>query len=297
MPLCSGNEASVISSYNYLAQHHGFNSLVFNILQILKTYKSCLSSFFEKKHQIIKNISIFAQLKYKSMRKNNFITIAIAMFLVTVSMAFMSCSKSDISKNIPTDVLPKELESEIKQYMTFYEGNTPPDLNNCWFLSSPNNLIHSSNDPSQDGTQFYDKYVGVYNQVFYWRQKYDSIMINGNWVYDTLVTQSIKPVIVGKGDNFSLYFTQEGMDNGYKIKQSTIYTGTLEKNVGIRNYRVALILLETGGSPDYAPAGSYQVIGDGDGLAEVNNWMNKSLDMECCLDGRNIIEPNFSFRK
>ena len=57
-------------------------------------------------------------------------------------------------------------------------------------------------------------------------------------------------------------------------KQSTVFSGKWEESYGgLRDFQVAVILLETSGNPNLAPAGSFRVLGDGDGLAQDTAWI------------------------
>ena len=57
-------------------------------------------------------------------------------------------------------------------------------------------------------------------------------------------------------------------------KQSTIFSGSWNASYGgLKDFQVAVILLETSGNPNLAPKGSIRVLGDGDGLAKDTAWI------------------------
>ena len=145
-------------------------------------------------------------------------------------------------------------------------------------MSSPHALMANSLDPDYnypDTVIFYnDRYIcfertnnGAVN--FYgkqWDDEYDSYYEE---VYRNLNS-------VGEGDNFTCYFLTEGYPNGMYALQSTIFSGKWgESYGGIKDFQVAVILLENSGNPNLAPKGSYRVLGDFDGLAQDTNWMAK----------------------
>lgn len=229
--------------------------------------------------------------------RNNTLNIAIAFFMAAVmSSVMMSCKKEQnkpmvqpvepvitIVDSIPTSILPAEIYNEVASKMSIYKGDTPPALNGQ-FLSQRHALLYASYDPSynpEDSTKFfYDRYVAfVYSGAehdgldFYGKQLDDNIPdAQGN--YPGYYEEHWKASITGEGDNFCCYYTLEGQPNGKYLKQSTIFSGTLTSE-GIRNFKVAVIMLENSGDPAYPTKNTYRILGDHDGLAEKYNWISK----------------------
>lgn len=209
----------------------------------------------------------------------------------TVMAAFVSCKKDKdkvviITPDVPEEVLPVEVQDSITRYMNIYEGTTPPHLNGQ-FVSAPHMLIHASYDSSEDSTFYNDRYIAfVYSEEngldFYGKQWDDSI-VNQQGGYGAYYEEHIsKMKITGTGENFSCYYNTEGYPDGMYAKQSTIFSGIWDDKKGIIDFKVAVILVETSGNPNLEPKGAFRVLGDYDGVAEINNWMGKSSESRSC---------------
>jgi len=145
-------------------------------------------------------------------------------------------------------------------------------------VSHPHALMATSLDPTYvypDSVVFYnDRYLcferandGLVN--FYGKQWDDDYNQYYEEVYRNLNS-------VGEGENFTCYFLTEGYPNGMYALQSTIFSGKWNDTYGgLKDFQVAVILLENSGNPYLAPNGSYRVLGDFDGLAQDTNWMAK----------------------
>ena len=60
-------------------------------------------------------------------------------------------------------------------------------------------------------------------------------------------------------------------------KFSTIFSGKWNASYnGLKDFQVAVIMLETSDNPHLAPVGSFRVLGDGDGLAQDTAWISGS---------------------
>jgi len=222
------------------------------------------------------------------MRKNNIrhiVSIAFAAALVVVAVVFASCKKSNIyvKDKIPSDVLPAHLYNEITSYMTLYEGTTPPKIDGQ-FVSRPHILFHASYDPTEDSTVYYDRYIAFTysstNGVDFYGKQWDDSLSDGHGGYYAGYYEEHKSKlsITGHDDCFSCYYVTEGYPNGMYAKQSTIFSGRYAKGEGIKDFKVAVILIETSGNPNLQPANSYRILGDADGMAAVENWMAKSSE-------------------
>lgn len=179
--------------------------------------------------------------------------------------------------NVPQSVLPADLVDVVTQSFTVHSGVEPVAVRGQ-FVSKPHALMATSLDPDYhypDTVIFYnDRYIcfertseGLLN--FYGKQWDDDYEAYYEEVYRNLYS-------VGEGDNFTCYFLTEGYPNGMYALQSTIFSGEWgESYGGLKNFQVAVILLETSGNPNLDPKGSYRVLGDFDGLAQDTNWMAK----------------------
>lgn len=213
--------------------------------------------------------------------------------VLAILATFASCKPKVITPTVPEDVLPKAVHDEIvsKNYMTFYEGSKPPKLEGQ-FISKPHILIHASYDPTEDGTEYNDRYIAFSfsekTGVDFWGKQWDDSLqdAQGNYYAGFYEEHESKLNISGDGNNFSCYYTTEGYPDGMYAKQSTIFSGTWDKEAGIRDFKIAVVLVETSDNPNLEPCNSYRILGDSDGLAEIDNWMGKSSESNSC-DNRN----------
>ena len=216
------------------------------------------------------------------MKKNLFV---IALIFSVVAFMTVSChKKKDSTPNpepqivvpvpgeggtVPTDVLPVGLDTIVTEYFTVHAGENAP-LFEGQFVSKPHVLIHSTIE--DDTVSVYnDRYIAFFgNQQytdFYGKQWDDGRQDYYNEVYRKLF-------VLGTGDAFTTYYLTEGYPNGMFARQSTIFSGKWNESYGgLKDFQVAVILLETSGNPNLAPAGSFRVLGDGDGLAQDTNWI------------------------
>lgn len=198
---------------------------------------------------------------------------------------------------LPEEVLPAELRDVVGEYFRIYSGDNPAPVSGG-FLSRPHALIATSLDTNYTNKYeyykenypdsieyFFDRYlfferttIGLTN--FFGKQQYDSVFENGQWkpLYDLEAKYQLNSV--GEGDNFTCYYLTDGAPNGLYALQSTIFSGKWDPSYGgIKDFQVAVILLETSGNPNLDPKNSYRVLGDFDGLAQDTNWMDKKAVM------------------
>ena len=171
---------------------------------------------------------------------------------------------------LPTSVLPEALQDDVLQYFTANTGNNPHTFEGM-FVSHPHVLIHSTME--NDTVQVYnDRYIAFFANGadmldFYGKQWDDH---NSEYYQEAFRRLNV----IGTGDAFSCYYLTEGYPNGMYAKQATIFSGEWNESYGgLKDFQVAVILLETSGNPNLAPVNSFRVLGDGDGLAQDTMWM------------------------
>lgn len=234
--------------------------------------------------------------------KKSFTLVVSALLLALVMIVeFDSCKKkeepvaptptpiepvSPVPENgeLPESVLPDTLKNIVGEYFTIYSGDTPAKVVGQ-FVSSPHVLLATNIDTAYhfpDSVEyFYDRYLcfertnsGLVN--FYGKQWDDSLYYSdGQWHagYYEEVYRNLNSV--GEDDNFTCYFFTEGYPDGMYAKQSTIFSGRWDDSYGgLKDFQVAVILLETSGNPNLDPVNSYRVLGDYDGLARDTAWMS-----------------------
>lgn len=173
---------------------------------------------------------------------------------------------------IPSSVLPSELYDDVTSYFAVYSGENPPIIDGQ-FVSRPHVLIHTSVE--SDTIPIYnDRYFALFysnsGKIEFYGKQWDD---ESNSYYE----EAYHGVnIIGTGDSFTCYYLTEGYPNGMYAKQSTIFSGKWNASYGgIRDFKVAVILLETSGNPNLSPANSFRILGDGDGLAQDTTWLGK----------------------
>lgn len=170
---------------------------------------------------------------------------------------------------LPTEVLPAALGDTVAYYFTIYSGENPPAVYGQ-FVSSPHKLLFST--VANDTVEFYnDRYIAFFRDGefidFYGKQLDDDTGTDYEETKRGLY-------VIGTGENFTCYYLTDGYPNGMYAKQSTIFSGKWNDSYGgLKDFQVAVILLETSGNPNLDPKGSFRVLGDGDGLAETDEWL------------------------
>lgn len=174
---------------------------------------------------------------------------------------------------LPESILPDTLTTAVTEYFTTYSGENPPVFDGQ-FVSHPHVLLHSTNPDDVPGTQFNDRYIAFFannNLIDFYGKQWDD---NYDEYYEEVYR---KLHVVGMGEGFCCYYLTEGYPNGMYAKQSTVFSGKWNATYGgLKDFEVAVILLETSGNPNLAAPGSFRVLGDGDGLAQDTAWMAKS---------------------
>lgn len=217
----------------------------------------------------------------------------IALVFSVLMLVFVSCGKSDSNPEtpetpnthwyspepgengtLPESVLPAALQDSISEYFKIHDGDNPPIINHGEFVSHPHMLLfsnYSSSETDTIGSVYNDRYIAFIengNKMDFYGKQWDD-------EYEEYYEEAYRGLnVLGSGENFTCYYLTEGYPNGMYAKQSTVFSGAwTPSSRGLRDFQVAVILLETSGNPSLAPAGSFRVLGDGDGLAETDNWM------------------------
>ena len=234
----------------------------------------------------------FENIKFRIMKKNTkSITLIVSALLLSAVMmlGLNSCHSKDPKPDptptphwysplpgengtVPSVVLPDSLTAPVEEYFTVYEGVNPPVFDGQ-FVSHPHILLHSTFEDDTI-TTFNDRYIAFFGndtKIDFFGKQWDD-------EYESYYEEAYRDLyVIGTGENFSCYYLTEGYPNGMYAKQSTIFSGKWNENYGgLKDFQVAVILLETSGNPKLAPAGSFRVLGDGDGLAQDTTWMAKS---------------------
>lgn len=171
--------------------------------------------------------------------------------------------------SLPNEVLPSNVEDTVTQHFTVHTGETPAIFEGQ-FVSSPHVLLYST--IAGDTTSTYnDRYIAFQGHdklADFYGQQWDDV--KQGYYYEAYRNLNV----IGTGDNFTCYYLTEGYPNGMYAKQSTIFSGKWNESYGgLKDFQVAVILLETSNNPNLEPANSFRVLCDGDGLAQDTTWI------------------------
>lgn len=166
-----------------------------------------------------------------------------------------------ISQEIPTEYL-----SKLSGYMPIYSGNTPPIIEGTYKLSPWAVVFDEAG--YEPGYTFSDKIIRFSNQntqqnTLAYDQKQGSA-----------VGHSDNVVILGQGNNFTVFFIQQESDPEFNFtgKSAAIYSGTMS-DTGIKNLYYGFLYLEKNDPQNkMIGVGKIRVIKDSDGLSETTTW-------------------------
>jgi hypothetical protein len=166
---------------------------------------------------------------------------------------------------ISTAAIPDSIQEKMENYITIYEGTTPPVITGTYVIS-PEKLVYAAADDNTPSA-FADDYIRFSNQN----------TATNRAVYDSKQSASVyhsdDVLIIGSGNQFSAYFVSTGTSDGIYVKETTVISGTKTAS-GISGLRYAFVMVETGADPDnkVMNAGKFRVFKDGDGLAANAVW-------------------------
>ncbi len=215
-------------------------------------------------------------------------TILILGISLFVGLLTTSCNgeekkkKKHITENVPSDILPDAIRNDVSELINIYSGDTPPDLDDKDFVSSPHVMVYNSSSNNPDSLVTHgDRYIAFRfsesNGYVYYSKQWDEALQKD--IYENVANISV----TGSGNNFTYYYVTTGYPDGLFAKQSTIMSGTLT-DFGIKDFHVAVILLETSGNPNLELVNSYKVIRDNDGFSEFEDWLNSKSNVNTSED-------------
>ena len=222
------------------------------------------------------------------MNKNTKITTLVfntLVFVIVLSLAFAGCKKKKdssvwnepyspqaVGDSVPAEILPAALHDTVTRYITLYKGDNPPHFSEMQFVSHPHRLLYSTSEKDTIGKEFNDRYIAFKMRDgghvdFYGKQWDDEHHTFYEEVYRNLVW-------IGNDDEFTCYYLTEGYPNGKYDCYSTIFSGKWKSSYGgVKDFQVAVVLLETSGNEHLDPVNTFRVLGDADGLATNDPWL------------------------
>jgi hypothetical protein len=182
-------------------------------------------------------------------------------------------SSSGTSTTIEEYAIPLSVQAQLKQYISIYEGGTPPVVEGT-YLMSKTQTVYCSDNGYIPGYIIDDITIKFSNQLSQRNTlKYEESGTN-YYAYGNDV------VIIGSGNNFTTYFVSNGSIEGVSYKQTLVISGTLTSS-GIRNLYYAFVMIDKGSDPTnkLMNVDEYRIFKDSDGLAANSSW-NKSAAIE-----------------
>ena len=173
-----------------------------------------------------------------------------------------------------TQEIPQEYLSKMATHMPIYAGNTPPNIEGT-YLVSVQTLVYASDN--HDKKTFADYYANFSNQ----NKSKNTIDFQNKEVNNsgTVISQSNKTemVLLGNGDNFTIFNVTEGIASGAQYKQAIILSGTMTGE-GIKDIYLGILMLDKDDPNNkLMKVGTYRIFNDGDGLAIPTTWSSRSM--------------------
>ena len=168
---------------------------------------------------------------------------------------------NDIPDFKPIDeVIPEEMQDILSPYITIHKGDDPPVIDGA-YLVSPTVTVFCSDHAFPPGFVHPDMlghFFSQNNQILGF--EYSDGTASG-------ITTGFA-MIEGSGNDFTMYFTSEGVTDGVWSKQTGIITGTMTPE-GIKDLMYAYFMVEK--NDPYGrlmDVNEFRVFRDGDGMAE-----------------------------
>ncbi len=162
-------------------------------------------------------------------------------------------------------VIPEEYIDLIDDYITIYEGTTPPNIEGT-YLISPSTLFYDSGG-WESGHIFADAYRKFYNQT----EDNTISSVETQLLGDMEVSEGL--FISGEDNNFTIYFNSyTTYEDGSWLVKATVISGTKNGDT-IENFSEAFIILDDYDTVNkYMDTGEYRVIIDGDYASYQTEW-------------------------
>lgn len=219
--------------------------------------------------------------------------------LLTVTLAFQSCVKSDNvtvalplqeqKGDIPYAVIPVEIRKDFMSKMNLYNGTNPPNIIGEYVMSPMVARYCSDGEYSKgyEVTPTYFAFVKSGGKTIYFEKEGVSEGSSNN------------VSVVGSGSNFTAAliveewsdYNEDGKKETYS-KTSVFISGTKTVS-GIRNCEYAFVMLEKKDPlNNLMDVNAYRIFEDKDGIASIYNWRSLKCGMVAEGDNKNTIRNN-----
>lgn len=175
-------------------------------------------------------------------------------------------------------VVPSYIQEKMKNYITIYNGNTPPNVEGGYLISKCVSLF------CEDGV-FPLGHVVADIYIRFSNQNTSNNTLDYEEKSQELVSTGKGAFISGMGNNFTAFFNTVGTTHGIPVKTALVISGT-KTSAGIKDLQYAFIMIEKGSDPNgkLMKEGVFRVFKDQDGVAVNSNWSrsadNRSYDIE-----------------
>lgn len=166
--------------------------------------------------------------------------------------------------SIPTSVIPKTIQTEIKAHSKIYEGSSPPNIQGC-YLIDPMKMTYSNIPGDSIGLTF------IPMTICFYASSRTNIYLYTEFEGDSHGSSDSVHVI-GSGNNFTAYFTASGYSSAIYNTHAVVISGT-KITAGIRDisYTFTMLSKDSDPTPLLVDVGAIRTAGDSDRLAENTN--------------------------
>ena len=178
----------------------------------------------------------------------------------------------DFDDRITQDI-PEEYLTKMSAYMPIYSGNTPPNIEGVYKMSTTVMVYNSDvNSSYQAGKEFNDV-VPEYTEQ---NMSQNTVQFRYQQRSGTTVTSNSskeEAKVLGEGDTFTTYTVVEtNSSDGLWSKTATLCSGK-KVNGGVKDFFYAILMLDkTDPNGQMMNVGDFRVFKDKDGMSENDAW-------------------------
>lgn len=188
------------------------------------------------------------------------------------------------------DVVPQDMREKMSDYMPFYGGINPPDIQGC-FLVKPNTTVYCEGGHFKPG-QVIDSYAHTFlNQDFI----SNTIDLVKNDIDGDDNSTGEGAFISGSENHFTIFFNTIGVSNGIQNKTALLISG-IKTDEGIQDLYYGFVMVDKGPDPSgkLMNVGEFRVFKDGDGISvPYTNGAMRVKTFDNNVKGHTAVEGDF----
>ena len=163
--------------------------------------------------------------------------------------------------------IPEQYLEKLSKYMTVYQGSSPTNVEGVYAYTPEVVFDETKNYPAGE--------VMAAERVRFSNQNSSRNTLTVEEKYRSGETaKSSSAVIMGSGNNFTIFYFNEGEQSGVKFKTATVISGTKTSD-GIKDLHQALMMLEKDETKNtIMPVGYCRVFKEHKSLSEPTTWDN-----------------------